>query len=686
MLLMHVSFAQKNDSNQVGFSTLQSKGKMPKVLLTSSSEKYKEQAEREISKKEKVRIKNTKHEFYLNSTFQIDALIKRGNVTFGDEMTEYLNKIKNTILEENELDSEKERIQVFTVKSPSINAFATDQGILFFTTGLMARLENEAQVAFILCHEITHYLEKHNVNSYIMKKTSRLLRTSELVESLSKFSKENEFSADKKGFELFKNLDYPKEASINALNILGKSHVSNYSEKFDLSIWEDDEFQFPTTVYRDSVVKITPRLEEKDSISSHPSIKKRTEELQSLIKHSDSQNNSLSKQQTKQFSKIKEIAIFETLNQNVLESNYQRALYDAYNLKKKHPKNPFIDHVLAYSIYGIGKLKTNHSEYAEKDEEIKTEGPQRKISYLAHDLTAVQLCAIALKANLDMSEKYPKKKHFKLIAENLAKELVRRNSSILADFKMGSKQDSTFHFNALHVYQKDNVLSDIFDKATKSVSYEEKNPIEKKKKKRKFSTYELIDKRIKPIDNIIIYDPKAIRIRKYKTVDLLKTDKLQGKFNEIIKNMATQTGMKYKIYSSHGLGSDATQTLNDMAALNQHLEEILEYRKIEKIPFTKIDSKLKARLGTGKILFMSMEEKSIFINKSNYFKLFAIYTIPDVVSKMIFPQRIVTYENLLIDIDEQKLLYYEESKMMGRNNLGQIQSKYYNLFYKLQQL
>lgn len=49
--------------------------------------------------------------------------------------------------------------------SPNINAFATPGGYVFITKGLFEKLNNEAELAGVLAHEISHVLKKHHLQA-----------------------------------------------------------------------------------------------------------------------------------------------------------------------------------------------------------------------------------------------------------------------------------------------------------------------------------------------------------------------------------------------------------------------------------------------------------------------------------------------------------------------------------------
>src|SRR5260221_11442781 len=50
----------------------------------------------------------------------------------------------------------------FVVEDPTINASSLPDGTLLVNTGLLGAVDNEAQLAFILSHEIAHVLQVHH--------------------------------------------------------------------------------------------------------------------------------------------------------------------------------------------------------------------------------------------------------------------------------------------------------------------------------------------------------------------------------------------------------------------------------------------------------------------------------------------------------------------------------------------
>lgn len=85
-----------------------------------------------------------------------------------DELARYINDLGQEILSHSELKSpdspEIYRDTPFTFRlldSPVVNAFALPGGYVYVTRGLLAHCQNEAQLALIVGHEITHVEARH---------------------------------------------------------------------------------------------------------------------------------------------------------------------------------------------------------------------------------------------------------------------------------------------------------------------------------------------------------------------------------------------------------------------------------------------------------------------------------------------------------------------------------------------
>ena len=159
IFLLVTFFAVSQSSTYTG---LKSRGEIPEDFTKVTLDKIKDA--KSNNQKETLGSRKEKSKFYEMSNFGVDQLLQSGMVCFNDTISRYVENVLEEIRFANRsipLD-----IRVYTVKSTVVNAFTTDQGIIFINTGLLAQLENEAQLAFILCHEIVHYTEKHIMEGF----------------------------------------------------------------------------------------------------------------------------------------------------------------------------------------------------------------------------------------------------------------------------------------------------------------------------------------------------------------------------------------------------------------------------------------------------------------------------------------------------------------------------------------
>ncbi len=78
-------------------------------------------------------------------------------------LEDYLDSIVAELNPEGMADNPFITYRVSIIKDPSLNAFAYPHGALYVHTGLLARMENEDQLATVLGHEMTHVEGRHMV-------------------------------------------------------------------------------------------------------------------------------------------------------------------------------------------------------------------------------------------------------------------------------------------------------------------------------------------------------------------------------------------------------------------------------------------------------------------------------------------------------------------------------------------
>ena len=91
----------------------------------------------------------------------LDRRFEREGLVLEDEVTvAYLNRVGKSLLPRG-LKLENVSWNFRALRDPQPNAFALPNGSIYISTGLLALMDNESQLAAVLAHELTHVLRRH---------------------------------------------------------------------------------------------------------------------------------------------------------------------------------------------------------------------------------------------------------------------------------------------------------------------------------------------------------------------------------------------------------------------------------------------------------------------------------------------------------------------------------------------
>lgn len=144
-----------------------------------------------------------------------DTIVRSGQVYEDARATKYVQEVMDRLYPEF-----KGKITVRIYDSTQLNAFAMPNGSVYMNIGMLARMENEAQLATVLAHEATHFIEKHSFQQRVSTKNAAAFAVSGIpfsslaaVSSISGFSQDLEREADSLGYTRLVKSGYdPREA------------------------------------------------------------------------------------------------------------------------------------------------------------------------------------------------------------------------------------------------------------------------------------------------------------------------------------------------------------------------------------------------------------------------------------------------------------------------------------------
>lgn len=436
IFLLQPLFSQTIDFDH--YTPLQSRGTVPEDFLLLSSEKY-TAGQQKIDQSQSRKVRKTQDQFYLKSSFLINKMLFSGNVLFGDTVTEFLNRVKDIALKSD--PGLRDQLRVYLLRSEEVNAFTADNGIIVVTTGLIAHLENEAQLAFILCHESTHFAKQHAVNSYVeedkmfsRKGIYKNLRRDELELSRFQYSKELESEADVNGFALFRKSGYDISQAISALTMLSYADYPVNNIEFAKNYFNEARYAIPGSYFPDSIPPLEIDENYDDAKSTHPNIAKRKTDIQASMNNISITDSLLFISGENYFDYVRKICRFELCELYINHLEYEEAIYHIYLLQQEENNN-YLEKSMAKALYGLSIYRTNDKSTNSDKNSEDVDGNEKSVYYFAEVIPARELNVLALKYAWELHLKQPEDLYLSNICNHLTYTLIDNNKTALSDFK-----------------------------------------------------------------------------------------------------------------------------------------------------------------------------------------------------------------------------------------------------------
>lgn len=282
----------------------------------------------------------------------IDAQYEKNGLVLHDpDLQSFIDAVGKRVLGERPVP-ERVVYRFMVISDPTVNAFAMPNGSVYITTGLLALLENEAQLAGVLGHETAHIYERHPYleNRSIRKKTvaseiigaaaacvpggyatwlataaAANVSTLLLVESIYGYSREMESQADQDGLAAMTVAGYDPHAMAAAFELLDQDRTFEYEPR--------------PTFYHD-----------------HPSLTKRREEA---LAFADAHTPAGARTgQRKDYVAVVAPAIVSDINADIESRRPRTAVARATRLVDAFPGNPQYEVLLGESYRTLGARTT----------------------------------------------------------------------------------------------------------------------------------------------------------------------------------------------------------------------------------------------------------------------------------------------------------------------------------------
>ena len=353
-----------------------------KLFLKEFKSHY-EQKIKEVKKTYSGKMSKEIEAIYKSQFEDFSRTVENKELYFDDNLQTYIQKILNEITRNNSSLSDK-KIGVYFSRDPEANAYSIGDGTIIFNLELLKYLNDEAEIGYIICHEVAHYTLNHRDQSIQKEISSQNLKEVKALEKelkKSKFNKQiksesfaknsvysrknrsrlQEFQADSLGLDYFKNTNYNSASSINLLKHLSKTDIEtdslprvSYPKNFTtenqkfIKEWVAMEDYSKYSYSKENIFKW-----DVDSLKTHPNCEQRIERISKLVK------NSKTNYYTDKafFDDLKKRIEYEQIYSNYYLKNFGASLYETLKLKEKNPKSVYLREMITLNLEALAKAK-----------------------------------------------------------------------------------------------------------------------------------------------------------------------------------------------------------------------------------------------------------------------------------------------------------------------------------------
>jgi len=734
-LLFFISFTNIAYS-QTDYSPIKCKGNIPPEFIARTSEKiaaanaqYKGKKENELSRKEFSKYNSM-------TNFYVDYLLKNGKIVFGTSMNEYVNEVGALVLKY--FPGIRDDIRFYIVKSPTVNAFTNEKGIVFINVGLIAQLENEAQLAYIISHELIHYKYHHSYKSYtetIKAKSDwgKYHRRSDdsKIDLLLQYSRSNELMADSLGFlEAYSKTKYSYDEALSVFDVLLYANLPFDEIEFDTTLFDDINYKIDSKYILKEVDLVSNPEDYDDSRSTHPNIKKRRRMMINMVTSMEDPNKAKFQVSKERFLELQKQARFEMSNLYLSNLQYGKAFYNSYLLLRKYPDSKYLKKTMAYCIYSLAL----HKKYGGSADVLasykKVEGQSQRVFYFFKKASTKTLSSLAVKSLWKLHTEYPNDKyvekllnaalefqveelniHFDAIYPPAKIELVKNDSDstiVVAkvDFKVLSKEE----YEELSKYDKiryDKKYEKYFgaqkahpkQKTVKTKSYlkilstESVNP----EFKALYQSFEGSSEMLANTDelnvkHLVVVNPLFYQVKEDDLI-VKGTEDKEIRFDNSIVEMAERRNIDVDLVDILYISKSEVSKFNDLALMNSWFREYEALSDIDRmelmIPWqTNYISDLRQKYDMRYISTCGMLE--LQTQKDFNVRLWSIIGAGLLwqLSPYILPKAFTNYHSLYsffycVDLETNKMILKDDNKVSGKASTDFVNSLNYNVMYQL---
>lgn len=638
----------------------------------------------------------------------IRSLLLSSQVLYGDEVTLYLNKILGTLLQNDKVL--KDKIKLYCLKSEITNAFSTADGFVFVSMGLVSQCSNEAELAFTLAHEVAHYVKRHGVTDKDQRKAN-----DDIDNYLSQHarSREQELEADSLGYEIYSRSPYALGCVVAIFDVLQYGYLPFDEIDFGRNIFENEYYKFNDKYFLESVTPITLRESSVDTFSTHPNIAVRKEAISKRLNEANVDNNDC-QEPSAEFLKVRQLARYEVIREQISNDNYLKALYNILVLQHLKDTNPYLNVAKSAALYGIAsaKISGNYSMIDIKKE--KTEGEFQRIVHLFKQMSKNECAVLSLRTSYQAMQGENGNNYLSLLFNDIVHYLSSTNNlntlNKFSDYAQGetivedtaTKADTTKSkydkvkagkkvANQQNFKTENYMLADLKRDSTFVAMFN--NALVESDKKQASSLISSLSQKPNTVTKdtrLIVLKPTAVKYYDDKTAwdNGMELDKYYSKkLEKRVESIAKECGFETMVISRHQDSLPCSYQL--FSRLNDYSKSLNQFSDITFESYDIAD--LSSELGSSTINLVQYSRKKAARPSNVSYKflhtiasIFTLPTMPISIYQWVFTQKYSTLDIGFFDFKANKTIYRVSNDFITEGSKDQLNQELYECYSRLQ--
>ena len=381
LLVLFVAFTTCPAQWQLDFQPLPTKSPKLDSIYQVLEQTQKERIAKIDPKKQKLL-----HEAILEKYTSPKEKIEKKHLLTDSKIDAYLDAMMAEIFRSNP-QLPKSEIRLLLARYPWPNASSLGEGTILLNIGLVPHFQNESQLAFVLCHEIAHYVLNHLDNA--INKRIALLESKATQKEMAEIAR-TEYGARAKALEMLKEISYDTrrhsrlheaQADSLALDLMLRTKYDASEALKCLGILDNIDaldstqlnlqslFGFKEQPFNPAWLRIeqsgfghaaTQSEWDEDSLKTHPDCGHRIALLVPRLEGYKAQGKTLNLQGEAAFSHFAMTCKFEHGRSYLFFDNVGKGIFETILLSQKYPQNAYLHGLLGICLNKLYTAEKNH--------------------------------------------------------------------------------------------------------------------------------------------------------------------------------------------------------------------------------------------------------------------------------------------------------------------------------------